>query len=48
MKGISLSAAKSRIQRARKRMQHTIEINCQEKHDSTGNVCCFVPREPLT
>ena len=47
MKGISLSAAKSRIQRARKRMQHRLEINCQVKRDSTGNVCCFVPRKPL-
>jgi len=47
MKGISLSAAKSRIQRARKRLQHTLEINCQVKRDSTGNVCCFVPRSPL-
>ena len=47
MKGISLSATKSRIQRARKRMQHKLEINCQVKRDSAGNVCCFVPREPL-
>jgi len=47
MKGISLSAAKSRIQRARKRMRQQLENSCQIQLDETGNVCCFVPRPPL-
>jgi len=47
MKGISLSAAKSRIQRARKRMRQQLENGCQVQLDETGNVCCFVPRSPL-
>jgi len=47
MKGITLPAAKSRVQRARKRLRATLETNCQVKHDDAGNVCCFVPREPI-
>ncbi len=45
MKGISLSAAKSRIQRARKRMRQQLEVACQVKWDESGKVCCFVPRK---
>lgn len=44
---ISLSAAKSRIQRARKRFRQTLEKNCQVRKDDTGNVCCFTPRPLL-
>ncbi|RMH14801.1 MAG: RNA polymerase sigma factor SigZ [Gammaproteobacteria bacterium] len=44
--GISLSAAKSRIQRARRRLRQTLEKNCQVRRDSAGNVCCFVSRTP--
>jgi len=47
MKGVSLAAAKSRIQRARKRMRQRLESGCQVKFDETGSVCCFVPRPPL-
>ncbi len=47
MKGVSLAAAKSRIQRARKRMRQRLESGCQVQLDETGNVCCFVPRPPL-
>ncbi len=44
LKGITLSAAKSRIQRARRRLRQTLETNCQVRRDQTGKVCCFVPR----
>lgn len=47
LKGISLPAAKSRIQRARKRMRQQLEIGCQVQLDETGNVCCFVPLPTL-
>jgi len=47
MKGVSLAAAKSRIQRARKRMRKRLETGCQVRLDEAGNVCCFVPRPPL-
>lgn len=46
-KGISLSAAKSRIQRARKRMRQRLESGCQIQLNEAGNECCFVSREPL-
>ncbi|GAV20139.1 RNA polymerase sigma-70 factor, ECF subfamily [Mariprofundus micogutta] len=44
MKGITLAAAKSRVQRARKRLRQTLEINCKVQLNDAGNVCCFVPR----
>jgi len=47
MKGISLPAAKSRIQRARKRMRQRLENGCQVQLNEAGNVCCFVPRPAL-
>lgn len=47
MKGIGLSAAKSRLQRARKRLKDTLRNNCRISFDATGNVCCFVPRPSL-
>jgi len=47
LKGISLPAAKSRIQRARKRMRQRLESGCQVQMNEAGNVCCFVPRPPL-
>jgi len=47
MKKISLSGAKSRIQRARQRMRQRLQDGCQIQHDKQGNVCCFVPRPPL-
>ncbi len=47
LKGISLPAAKSRIQRARRRLRQTLETNCQVRRDQAGKVCCFVPRPPV-
>lgn len=45
--GISLSAAKSRVRRARLRMQAQMVSACQVSFDESGEVCCFVPRPPL-
>jgi len=45
--GISLSAAKSRVQRARARMQAQMVNACQVRFDESGEVCCFVPRPGL-
>lgn len=44
--GISLPGAKSRLQRARKRLKRHLNEACQVRYDDTGNVCCFVPRDP--
>lgn len=48
MKGISLSGAKSRVQRARKRMQEQLTRACRVEFDENGRVLSFVPREPAT
>ena len=45
--GLSLAAAKSRVQRARLRLQAQLVNACQVKFDPAGKVCCFVPRPPL-
>ena len=45
--GLSLPAAKSRVQRARARLQAQMVTACQVTFDETGEVCCFVPRPPL-
>ena len=45
--GLSLPAAKSRVQRARKRLQVQLVSACQVKFDEAGKVCCFTPRPPL-
>lgn len=44
---ISLPAAKSRVQRARQRLQVQLVKACQVTFDEAGKVCCFVPRPPL-
>ena len=44
LKGISLPGAKSRIQRARRRLREHLTGACQVRFDETGNICCFVPR----
>lgn len=44
LKGLSLPGAKSRIQRARKRLRVHLTAACQVRFDETGKVCCFVPR----
>ncbi len=46
--GLSLPAAKSRVQRARKRLKAQLASACQVSLDGEGRVCCFVPRPPLT
>ena len=40
-KNISLSATKSRIQRARKRLKGELQNTCNIRFDEQGNVCCF-------
>ncbi|MDP2028721.1 MAG: sigma-70 family RNA polymerase sigma factor [Thiobacillus sp.] len=44
LKGITLPGAKSRVQRARKRLREHLTGTCQVKFDAAGKVCCFVPR----
>ena len=45
--GLTLPAAKSRVQRARQRLRtHMAEV-CQVRFDEDGKVCCFVPRPGL-
>lgn len=43
--GISLAGAKSRLQRARKRLKQHLNAACQVRYDEAGKVCCFVPRK---
>lgn len=45
--GLSLPAAKSRVQRARLRLRSQLAEACQVSFDDEGKVCCFVPRPPL-
>jgi len=45
--GITLSGAKSRLQRARLRLKAQMETVCQVRFDESGSVCCFTPRPPL-
>ncbi|MCK6506703.1 sigma-70 family RNA polymerase sigma factor [Myxococcota bacterium] len=44
--GISLPGAKSRLQRARRRLKAHLTTHCQVRFDEAGRVCCFVPRPP--
>lgn len=44
--GLSLPGAKSRIQRARRRLKAQLASACQVRLDAQGKVCCFVPRPP--
>lgn len=45
--GLHLSAAKSRLQRARQRLRDRMTIACQVRFDGTGHVEDFVPRPSL-
>lgn len=45
-KGLSLPGAKSRVQRARKRLMEHLTIACQVQFDETGQLVHFVPRAP--
>lgn len=42
--GLTLSAVKSRLLRARRRLRKKIVVNCQVRFDENGHVCCHVPR----
>jgi len=44
LKSLSLPGAKSRVQRARKRLREHLTEACQVKFDAAGKACCFVPR----
>lgn len=46
LRGFSLSAAKSRLQRARVRLRQHMSQACQVQLDTTGRVADFVPRTP--
>lgn len=43
--GISLSGAKSRLQRARQHLRQQLEKRCKVRFDERGSVCCFTPRQ---
>jgi RNA polymerase sigma-70 factor (ECF subfamily) len=45
--GLTLPAAKSRLQRARARLQAQLVSACHVSFDEAGAVCCFVPRPLL-
>ena len=46
--GLGLPAAKSRVQRARRRLHVQLVASCQVRFDDAGKVCCFTPRPALT
>ncbi|MBI5107830.1 MAG: RNA polymerase sigma factor SigZ [Rhodocyclales bacterium] len=45
--GLTLPAAKSRLQRARTRLKRHLSAACQVSFDAAGHVAGFVPRPPL-
>lgn len=45
--GLTLPAAKSRVQRARKHLKSHMSVACQVKYDEAGKVEGFVKRSPL-
>lgn len=47
MLGLSLSGAKSRLQRARQHLRQRMEAGCQVRFDESGSVAAFTPRPPL-
>lgn len=46
--GLGLPAAKSRLQRARKRLRDRLIQACQVRFDERGCICCHVPRPLVT
>ncbi len=44
-KGLSLAGAKSRIQRARKRLKTELVDLCKVNFDESGNVCCYTSKD---
>ncbi|MBI5900521.1 MAG: sigma-70 family RNA polymerase sigma factor [Rhodocyclales bacterium] len=47
LKGITLPAAKSRVQRARTRLKARMTEVCRVSFEASGEVAAFVPRPPL-
>jgi RNA polymerase sigma-70 factor (ECF subfamily) len=47
LKGLSLPGAKSRVQRARKRLREQLTSACQVRFEANGHLIDFVPRPPL-
>ena len=45
--GLSLSAVKSRLLRARVRLKNRLHTACAVRLDDQGQVCCYTPRAPL-
>jgi len=45
-KGLSLPGAKSRVQRARRRLRERLTLSCRVQLDPAGRVDDFVPRAP--
>ncbi|PKO50167.1 MAG: RNA polymerase subunit sigma-70, partial [Betaproteobacteria bacterium HGW-Betaproteobacteria-21] len=45
--GLTLAAAKSRIQRARTRLRARMTEACKVRFDAAGKVCCYTARPPL-
>lgn len=45
--GLTLAAAKSRIQRARARLRAQLTDACKVRFDAAGKVCCHTPRPPI-
>ncbi|PWI32584.1 RNA polymerase subunit sigma-70 [Vibrio albus] len=43
--GLTLPAAKSRLQRARTKLRETLKSQCQIHLDEQQRVCCFVPNK---
>ncbi|MCE0492926.1 sigma-70 family RNA polymerase sigma factor [Vibrio salinus] len=43
--GLSPSAVKSRIQRARKKLKHILKCQCQIRFDESQQICCFSPQK---
>ncbi len=46
LQGLSLSGAKSRLQRARERLRIRMATACQVRQDDSGQVIDFIPRGP--
>ena len=43
--GFTLSATKSKIQRARQHLKKRLQVQCKIVFDENGKVCCFIPKE---
>ncbi|KDE38812.1 RNA polymerase sigma factor SigZ [Nitrincola lacisaponensis] len=43
-KGLTLTATKARLRRARQRLRSALVSHCQIGFDESGRVCCYVPR----